>query len=137
MKNKMVSFFQARVQDILDVLGRVIVAVLTLFYDARIVLSAVLFLIVIDQILGVTYAVSKNEFDWSKFKKVYRKVTTYMSVILAAFVYERYLLKADNIYFTQIIASLVGFQELSSAYITFAKLTGINLFDNIIKKLKG
>lgn len=130
-------FLQSKLQDILEVLGRVVIALLALFYDARIVLNSVLFLIVIDQIMGVTYAISTNEFEWAKFKKVYRKVITYMSVILAAFVYERYLLRAESIYFTQIIASLVGFQEISSAYIKFTKMTGIEIFEKIFKKMKG
>lgn len=116
---------------------RLITAALTLFYDARLVLSAVLFLICIDQVMGVAYAINQKEFSWQRFKKVYRKVITYMAVILAAFVYERYLLNSEQIYFTQIIAALVGFQELSSAYLNFAKMTGIEIFQNILKRIQG
>lgn len=131
------SVFSSKIQSLLDVFYRIITALLTLFYDARTVLSAVLFLICVDQVMGVTYAIKQKEFSWKEFKKVYRKVITYMAVILAAFVYERFLLKSGSIYFTQIIAALVGFQELSSAYLKFAKLTGIEIIETLIKKLKG
>ncbi len=87
--------------------------------------------------MGVAYAIVRDQFSWKEFKKVYRKVLTYMTVILAAFVYERFLLSVEHLYFTQVIGALVGFQELSSAYIKFAKLTGIEVIETLIKKLKG
>lgn len=130
------SVFQLKLQVLWDAICRIAIALLTLFYDARIVLSAVLFLICADQVMGVTYALKLKQFSWKTFNKVYRKVITYMAVILAAFVYERYLLNSEAIYFTKIIGALVGFQELSSAYLTFAKMTGINIFEQIIKKIK-
>lgn len=115
---------------------RVIVAVLAVFSDARTLLHAVLFLIMIDQVMGVTFAIKDNKFNWHEFNKVYRKVLIYISVILAAFIYERYLLGSDAIYFTKIMASLVGFQEISSAYVKFAKMTGIKVFQKIFDKIK-
>lgn len=128
--------FDLRFQTILDWILRALSMFISLFYDARLVLHAVLFLIIIDQVMGVTYALKLKEFNWKTFNKVYRKVLTYMAVILAAFVYERYLLNSEAIYFTKIIGALVGFQELSSAYLTFAKMTGINIFKQIIKKIQ-
>jgi len=87
--------------------------------------------------MGVTYALKTKKFSWQVFNKVYRKVITYILVIIAAFVYERYLLHSQEIYFTKIIGALVGFQEISSAYLTFAKMTGIKVFETIFDKLKG
>lgn len=111
--------------------------VLSLFYDARIVLHAVLFLICIDQVMGVTYAISKKKFSWITFKKVFKKIIIYMSAILAAFVYERFLLNSDPIYFTKIVAALVGAKEMASAYTKFAKMTGIEIFETIWQKIKS
>lgn len=133
----MIANFDLRFHTVLDWILRALSVIVSLFYDARLVLHAVLFLIIIDQVMGVTYALKLKEFSWKTFNKVYRKVITYMAVILAAFVYERYLLNSEAIYFTKIIGALVGFQELSSAYLTFAKMTGINIFEQIFKKIKG
>lgn len=132
----MIANFDFRFHTVLDWILRALSVIVSLFYDARLVLHAVLFLIIIDQVMGVTYALKLKQFSWKTFNKVYRKVITYMAVILAAFVYERYLLNSEAIYFTKIIGALVGFQELSSAYLTFAKMTGINIFEQIIKKIK-
>lgn len=116
---------------------RIIAIILSIFYDMRIILHAVWILILIDQIMGVTYALIKKKFSWGIFNKVYRKIITYMLVIMAAFVYERYLLNSPEMYFTKIVGALVGFQEIASAYITFAKMTGIRLFEEIFDKMKG
>ena len=116
---------------------RIIAIILSIFYDMRIILHAVLVLILIDQIMGVTYALVKKKFSWQVFNKVYRKVITYILVIIAAFVYERYLLYSEELYFTKIIGALVGFQEIASAYLTFGKMTGIKVFETIFDKLKG
>ncbi|WP_347839318.1 phage holin family protein [uncultured Draconibacterium sp.] len=132
----MIANFDFRFHTVIDWILRALSVIVSLFYDARLVLHAVLFLIIIDQVMGVTYALKLKQFSWKTFNKVYRKVITYMAVILAAFVYERYLLNSEAIYFTKIIGALVGFQELSSAYLTFAKMTGINIFEQIIKKIK-
>ena len=119
-----------------ELIVRVFVAVLAVFSDAKTLLHAVLFLIVIDQVIGVTYALKEKQFCWKVFNKVYRQVLIYIAVILAAFVYERYLLGSDAIYFTKIMAALVGFQEVSSSYLTFAKMTGIQVFQKVFDKIK-
>jgi phage-related holin len=116
---------------------RIIVIILSIFYDMRIILHAVLVLILIDQIMGVTYALVKKKFSWEVFNKVYRKILTYILVIMAAFIYERYLLYSEQMYFTKIIGALVGFQEIASAYLTFGKMTGIKIFEKIFDKIKG
>lgn len=116
---------------------RIIAIILSIFYDMRIILHAVLVLILIDQVMGVTYALMKKEFSWQIFNKVYRKTITYMLVIMAAFVYERYLLNSPEMYFTKIVGALVGFQEIASVYITFGKMTGIELFKQIFDKIRG
>jgi len=127
----------SRLQFFFEAILRLIAIILSIFYDARIILHAVLCLILIDQVMGVTYALKTKKFSWQVFNKVYRKVITYILVIIAAFVYERYLLHSQEIYFTKIIGALVGFQEISSAYLTFAKMTGIKVFETIFDKLKG
>lgn len=109
----------------------------SIFYDARIVLHAVLFLIVIDQVVGVAYALKKREFAWKKFNKVFTKVILYIAAICAAFVYERYLLSSEAIYFTKIVAALVGAKEISSSYLKFAELMNMNVFREIFDKIKG
>lgn len=119
-----------------DFIARVFVAILAVFSDAKTLLHAVLFLILIDQVIGLSFALKQKHFSWKVFNKVYRKVLIYIAVILAAFVYERYLLGSDAIYFTKIMASLVGFQEISSAYLTFAKMTGFKVFHQIFDKIK-
>jgi phage-related holin len=126
-----------RLQIFFEAILRLIAIILSIFYDARIILHAVLFLILIDQVMGVTYALKQKKFSWQIFNKVYRKVITYILVIIAAFVYERYLLLSQELYFTKIIGALVGFQEISSAYLTFAKMTGIRVFETIFDKLRG
>lgn len=126
-----------RFQIYWDFILRVIVVILSIFYDMRIILHAVLVLILIDQVMGVTYALSKKQFSWHVFNKVYRKVLIYILVIIAAFIYERYLLFSQEMYFTKIIGALVGFQEIASAYLTFGKMTGIKVFETIFKKIKG
>lgn len=113
-----------------------ITVVLSLFYDARIVLHAVLFLICIDQVMGVTFAWKQKKFSWKKFGQVFPKVIIYMAAILAAFIYERYLLGSTEIYFTKIIAALVGAKEISSSYTKFVKMTGIKLFELVLEKIK-
>jgi len=126
-----------RIQSFWDIILRLAAIILSIFYDSRVILHAVLFLIIIDQIMGVTYALKEKKFNWKIFNKVYRKITTYILVIIAAFIYERYLLFSEELYFTKIIGALVGFQEISSAYLTFAKMTGIRVFETIFNKLKG
>jgi len=126
-----------RIKTCFEFILRIIVIILSIFYDMRMILHAVWVLILIDQIMGVTYALIKKKFDWHTFNKVYRKILTYMLVIMAAFVYERYLLCAENMYFTKIVGALVGFQEIASAYLNFAKITGIELFKHIFDKMRG
>lgn len=123
--------------SVLDWILRLIAVVISIFSDAKTVLHAVLFLILIDQVFGVVHALRERKFSWKIFNQVYTKVIIYISVILAAFVYERYLLNSQEIYFTKIMAALVGFQELSSSYMTFAKITGIKIFEIIFTKIKG
>lgn len=125
------------VERFIDWLIASISLLLSLFYDARIVLYAVLFLICIDQVMGVTYAIKQKQFDWDKFNQVFIKVIIYMAAILAAFVYERFLLGSNEIYFTKIIAALVGAREVSSSYMKFAKMTGYGIFERIFDKMKG
>lgn len=129
--------FLDRFQSFFEVILRLIAVILSIFYDARFIFHAVLCLILIDQAMGVINALIKKEFSWQVFNKVYRKVITYILVIIAAFIYERYLLYSEELYFTKIIGALVGFQEISSAYLTFAKMTGIKVFETIFNKLKG
>ena len=114
-----------------------LVLVLSIFIDAKLIFHAVLFLIAIDQIFGVAYAIVKKCFKWKIFNKVFLKVLIYMSVIMSTFIYEKYLLNGVDLYFTKAIAALVGFRELSSSYMTFAKLTGVEIFETIINKIKG
>jgi len=111
--------------------------ILMIFYDARPVLHAVLFLIVIDQVMGITYALSQKKFSWRTFNKVFKKIIIYIAAILAAFVYERYLLNSEPIYFTKIVAALVGAKEMASSYSKLAKMTGIEIFETMWKKIKS
>jgi hypothetical protein len=87
--------------------------------------------------MGVTYAIRQKSFDWKVFNKVFIKVIIYIAAILAAFVYERYLLGSTEIYFTKIMAAMVGAKEIGSSYLKFAKMTGINVFETIFQKIKG
>ncbi len=86
--------------------------------------------------MGVIRALKLKEFSWKTFNKVYRKVIIYMVVIMATYVYEKFLLGSNSIYFTKIISAIIGFQELSSAYLNFAKLTGFKLIDLLLDKIK-
>lgn len=126
-----------RYNSIIDWFFSVVSLLLSCFYDARIVLHAVLFMIVIDQIMGVTYALNQKKFTWRKFSKVFTKIIIYIAAILAAFVYERYLLDSEPIYFTKIVAALVGAKEIASSYTKFAKMTGIEIFETIWQKIKS
>jgi|GEM_PF-2378119 len=125
-----------KINSVIDWFFSTITLILSLFYDARIVLHAVLFLIVIDQVMGVTYALNKKKFSWKTFSKVFMKIIIYIAAILAAFVYERYLLNSEPIYFTKIVAALVGAKEIVSSYTKFAKMTGIEIFQMIWEKIK-
>ena len=129
--------FQDRMEYCFDLITKVFVLILSIFIDARLIFHAVLFLIAIDQLMGVAYALAKKCFSWKKFNKVFIKMIIYMSVIMSTFVYEKYLLNGIDLYFTKAIAALVGFRELSSSYMTFAKLTGVQLFEQIFNKIKG
>lgn len=126
-----------RYNSIVDWFFSVVTLLLSLFYDARIVLHAVLFMIVIDQVMGVMYAITQKKFNWRTFNKVFKKIIIYMAAILAAFVYERYLLNSEPIYFTKIVAALVGAKEIASSYTKFAKMTGIEIFETLWKKMKS
>jgi hypothetical protein len=132
-----IDALQDRIDNLFDYLAKVFVLVLSIFIDARLIFHAILFLIVIDQIMGVTYAVVKKCFSLKIFSKVFLKVLLYMSVIMSTFIYEKYLLNGADLYFTKIIAALVGFKELSSSYQKFVQLTGIELFESILNKIKG
>lgn len=125
-----------RLQHIIEWILRTFAAVIGIFSEAKNLFHAVLFLIVIDQIMGVIRALKLKEFSWKIFNKVYRKVIIYMVVIMATYVYEKFLLGSDSIYFTKIISAIIGFQELSSAYLNFAKLTGFKLLDLFLDKIK-
>jgi len=131
-----INVLQERIDTCLDWLTKLFVLILSIFIDARLIFHAVLFLIMIDQIMGITYAIAKKCFSWKAFNKVFLKVLIYMSVIMSTFIYEKYLLNGVDLYFTKAIAALVGFRELSSSYMTFAKLTGVQLFEQIFNKIK-
>jgi phage-related holin len=124
------------VSVLIDFFLKIVVVILATFSEARTILHSILFLILIDQVMGVTLALKMNQFSWKTFNKVYRKVITYMCVVLATFAYERYILNSEGIYFTRIMAGIVGFQELSSAYLTFTKMTGFKIIEKFIDKIK-
>lgn len=132
-----IDAFQERIDTFFDYIAKIFVLVLSIFIDARLIFHAVLFLIAIDQVMGVTYALVKKCFSLKAFSKVFLKVLLYMSVIMSTFIYEKYLLNNGDLYFTKIIAALVGFKELSSSYMKFVQLTGIELFESILNKIKG
>jgi phage-related holin len=113
-----------------------ITIVLGIFSEARTLFHAILFLILIDQVTGVVRACLRKEFSWHTFNKVYRKVLLYLALLMAVFVFERYLIETGSIFFTKAFASLIGFQELASSFINVSKATGSDLLEKTIKRIK-
>ncbi len=116
--------------------------VLGVFYEVRMLFHVIVFLIVLDQVLGVCKAIKLKEFDWQIFKRWVWKFIGYFCVMMATFAFEEHLLydnaiEAHSHFFTKSVTTLIGFQELVSIYVNATKLTGITLFENIINRFRN
>lgn len=121
----------------IDVLVKVIVAILGVFFEGRMLFHIIMFFIFMDQIVGVTRAVALGEFDWKSFKKVYIKIIVYLSVIMSTFVYEKYLMQNASLFFTKAVTALVAFRELTSIYNNASKALKSKMFKKLINKFRN
>lgn len=122
--------------DIYNWIIKLCIIFLSLFTDAKELFQAVLFLVMIDQITGMIKALVCKEWNWKRFDRLFIKMIIYPAVIMGTFVLEKHLIQTGSLFFTKGIAALIGFRELSSSYNNASKATGLDLFENIMKKFK-
>ena len=125
-----------RIQGFFDYLFKAFLVVLMLFEEVRLLLTGVIVLILVDQFTGVFKALYFHEFEWKKFYQLYVKTILYLTVLLATFVYEEYVLDLEFHYFTKALATVIGFQELSSSFLNVTQITGKKFIIEFIEKLK-
>lgn len=121
---------------ILEAIAKLIVLILSIFAEAQYLFVTVMVLIWLDQIAGTTRALVKKQFNWRKFNKVFVKILVYLTVIMATFVYEKFLIQNTSLVFTKGISGLIGFRELASIYNNASQAIGIDLFTTLIQKFK-
>lgn len=110
--------------------------ILMLFEEVRTLLIAVMVLILLDQFTGVYRALYFHIFKWRVFNRFYAKLILYLAVIMGTFVFEEFIITLDSHYFTKGIATVIGFQELASAYLNVTEITGKQYLMDFINYMK-
>jgi len=130
------NVFLSKIEDLTSAGIKAFMFIYLLFEDVKHLLISVLVLITIDQITGVWRACKKREFKWKIFNKVYAKMILYMIALIAVFIYEHFIIGVTSHYFTKGLATIIGFQELSSTYLNISKITGTNILGDYVNKLR-
>jgi len=125
-----------RATNFFDYLWKAFLVILMLFEEVRFLLTGVIVLIVADQLTGVFKALYLHEFEWKKFYRLYVKMILYLTVLLATFIYEEYILELDHHFFTKGLATVIGFQELSSCFLNVTEITGKKYIIEFLNKIK-
>ncbi|MFW6272162.1 MAG: phage holin family protein [bacterium] len=110
--------------------------ILLIFEEVSVATNVMLILIVIDQITGVWSALKNKKFKWVVFNQFYAKIILYLLAVISLFLYESYLLGIINNYFTKALITIIGFQELKSAYNNISEILGIDALTKFIEKVK-
>ena len=121
---------------VMDTSLKLMAVIASIFSEAKILYYAIIILILCDQITGVAKAVSKSEFNWKEFNKLYKKIIVYLVVISGTLIFEKILIGNTSIIFTKAISAIIGFQELASSYINASEAVGYDLFKKMIEKMK-
>lgn len=109
---------------------------LVILQEIQLILFALIFLIVANQITGVWKALKNKEWCWQKFKKLYVKLVLYLLCVIVFFVFEEYILQTHSHWLTKGIAAVIGFQEIASTYLNVSIITGTDFLNEYIKKIK-
>lgn len=126
-----------RVSNLIENIVRAFVFILLLFEEIKPILIAVIFLIVVDQVTGLWKALKFKKFSWKTFNNLYTKMILYLTVIIATYVFCEFILELEEHYFTKGIASVIGFQELSSSYLNVSDITGKKYIKEYCDKIRS
>ncbi len=109
--------------------------ILTLVAPITSVMLTVVFLIIVDFIVGSYASIKKNEpITSERIANTISKFFIYNLVVLSAFLLEKYIVK--EIPFQRIIAGFIAIAEVKSIMENFNDIYGINPFKALIKLIK-
>lgn len=97
-------------------------------------LVAVFALVLLDAASGVWAAYKEGKpITSSGFRRTLVKILAYESAILAAFILETYLM--DGVPMVKAVSGLIGLTEGKSFFENFKRVTGIDLWSQVLSKL--
>ena len=118
-------------------LNLIFAVILSIFAPVIPLILTVLFLVVVDFILGVyrAYRTDPKSVTSRKMSNTIGKILIYISTILALFLLEKYIL--DSILpITKMVVALISFVEIKSIDESFKLLLGYSFYDKLIEVVK-
>lgn len=116
-------------------LKTVLISMLAALAPAKAMLASAFVLVVLDTVTGVFAARKRGEqISSARLRRSIGKAFLYETVIVAAFLSEKYLL-SDALPVTKIAAGAIGLAELLSVLENVNSATGKNIFGALLNKL--
>ena len=121
---------------LLNHLNSLFIAIIAVFAPLKESLLAIGFLITMDFIFGNIKALIKNQKITSrKWFNTASKVILYTGCVISVYILDQYILKSGmNLH--KIIGIFLGLIELKSILENFEEITGINIWDKLVKIVK-
>lgn len=140
----MLNFIYCKVVGIWDHLKYAIAFIIAMFQDIILVGTVMVVIICINQITGVTKALTfgiwhnmGEPFTWKKFNYFYAKVILYNLCILSAHSIEVAIFNNENFWITNGLAGIIAIQELFSSVHNTSILLGNDVSKKFIDFLKS
>lgn len=115
---------------------KAIIFVALFFEDIKIIVTATMILIAFDQFTGVWKAVNAQEFQWSKFNKLYTKLILYVVALMVTYILEKQILNTQEFPFTKGLGIVIGTQEVISTYGNISSITGKKYIKEYVTTIK-
>lgn len=123
-------------QAIKNFIGQYWAALIIFMSPIKTALLAILFVVVLDLILGIIRSKKlKVKITSHKLRRTIIKLACYFIAVLASFVVETFLFQAFDL--TKIIVSLIGLVELKSIMESLDSIAGGKIWKTILEKLQG
>lgn len=120
---------------ILSLFKNLCVAIVTVLAPIHAIMVVVFFLIMTDLIFGIWAAVKRGErITSSAMRRTISKILVYETVLIAAFVFEFFLL-GGTLFVVKLTAAIIGAVEMKSLLESANDITGTNIFKEVIKKI--
>ena len=113
------------------------IGLIAIFAPLKPILLAVTFLVLVDMITGIWSAVkNKQKVTSAKMGRTISKFLVYNLCVISAFILEQYLIDG-LIPVSKLVSGVIGMVEVKSILENANKITGINIFREVIQRLSS